>query len=380
MWKTEEGSTGSLLKLCIGYFIFYVITGVTVKYFQGKADMSLPGMKEIAFTTYSTLGGTAICMAIVVALGWYRLQSNGLVQWGPIRFPGEYVYIIPSGVCTAVVITTTTLMYSLPISIMVAMVIMRGGVIVISLLVDLVQKWQGILTKKIYWQESVAVAFAISAVVVVLVLGSTQGRKGDLSPAAGVIIFSSYILAYLLRIYVMNYFKNTRGKGVRQDNKGFFAIEQIAATATLCVLAPVLYKAGGWFGSESKHLDVYRGAIQHPHALWGWATLAGMAFGLVAFFSVFLFMFKGRTATFAGLVNRLTSLIAGTTATVIFYFMYRDRGVKAPEYQDWISLGLILVAVAFLSFAERRRTAELAATGQLAPAFGTSVWVNPQKP
>jgi drug/metabolite transporter (DMT)-like permease len=81
-----------------------------------------------------------------------------------------------------------------------------------------------------------------------------------------------------------------------------------------------------------------------------------------AFFSVFLFMFKGRTATFAGVVNRLTSLVAGTTATVIFYLAF---GGKFPKPEDWISLALILVAVWFLTRAEKKRTEELKASKYL---------------
>ncbi len=67
-------------------------------------------------------------------------------------------------------------------------------------------------------------------------------------------------------------------------------------------------------------------------------------------------MFKGRTATFAGLVNRLTSLIAGTAATLLFALIWDG---EYPEAEDWITLGFILIAVAFLSKAEKKRSAEL---------------------
>jgi hypothetical protein len=76
----------------------------------------------------------------------------------------------------------------------------------------------------------------------------------------------------------------------------------------------------------------------------------------VAFFSVFIFMFKGRTATFAGLVNRLTSLVAGTAATLIFHYGF---GGKFPSAEDWLSLVFILIAVGFLTVAERKRMDEL---------------------
>ena len=83
----------------------------------------------------------------------------------------------------------------------------------------------------------------------------------------------------------------------------------------------------------------------------------------MAFFSVFIFMFKGRTATFTGLVNRLTSLVAGTTVTLLFYALY---GGKFPSMQDWVSLGFILVSIAFLTKAETRRARELVAAREIA--------------
>ena len=56
MWKTAEGSTGRLLQLCAGYFLFYVITGVAVKYVLGSSAHGYPGMKDMEFLVYSTFG------------------------------------------------------------------------------------------------------------------------------------------------------------------------------------------------------------------------------------------------------------------------------------------------------------------------------------
>ena len=166
---------------------------------------------------------------------------------------------------------------------------------------------------------------------------------------------SAYVVAYAIRLYLMNYFKNTRAPGVRQDNRGFFAIEQIAASATLAVVAGLLLLAPrlGW--TDTRVLEA-RAALMAPDLV---AILSGIPFGVVAFFSVFLFMFHGRTATFTGLVNRLTSLIAGTTATLILWWGF---GSKPPSVMDWTSLLFILISVAFLSVAERRRAVAGAAS------------------
>src|SRR5205085_795479 len=137
------GTTGELLELCAGYFGAYVLTGLLVKYFT---NVRAGHMSELAYLFNNTLGSTVFAIGIVLLLKWTRfLSSIRSTRLGPLRFPAEYLVIIPSGICTAVVIPTTTLMYTLPISVMVAMVIMRGSIIVVSRLVDEAQIRQGIL-------------------------------------------------------------------------------------------------------------------------------------------------------------------------------------------------------------------------------------------
>jgi hypothetical protein len=343
--------------------LFYVITGVTVKYFLGSPEDGMPGMTGVEFLVYSTVGGPAVALGVVLALRWFRMTSVRPVKVLGKSVPSEFFYIIPSGVCTAVVIPTTTLMYTLPISVMVAMVIMRGSVIVISRGVDALQIRQGLLDKKVYWEENVAVLFAVGAVGVNVAFVGPGGFE-FLESVPALIILGSYILAYSIRIYIMNYYKNTRGKGKKLNNKAFFAIEQIAATTTLAVAALLVFRSPMLFGATGEVIEQFRGAVLHPLETWQWAIVAGMAFGGVSFFSVFLFMFKGRTATFAGLVNRLTSLVAGTTATLIFWAVY---GGGFPSSEQWVSLVLIFVAIGFLTRSERKRVAELRAAAEIEP-------------
>lgn len=357
------------------------MTGVFAKYFTGLPDSPLHG-RDITYLTNNTLGGTLFALGVVFLLRWVHLQSNRPLQWGRLRFPSELLYILPSGVCTAVIIPTTTLMYTLPISVMVAMVIMRGSVIVISRAVDALQIRQGILTKRVYAEENWAVVFALLAVGINLVWkpsilhGAADALVGLGLPAPGflahagdggdngfeflrsgpaMVIMSLYVVSYAIRIYIMNFYKNTRGKGVRQDNRGFFAFEQIFASLTMLAAGLYFFFAPAGGGGADPRVLEYREALTHLELL---PVLSGIPFGAVAFFSVFIFMFQGRTATFAGLVNRLTSLIAGTTATLITALVL---GGHLPSTQDWIGLVFILIAVWFLTRAERLRVAEVAA-------------------
>ncbi len=365
MWKTAEGSTERLLQLCSGYFLLYVVTGLVVKAFTASAHtpMGTPPMGDIAFLSYNTLGANLTCLIPAVVLGWWRLKSIRPVRVAGFEIPSEFFYIIPSGICTAIVIPTTTLMYTLPISVMVAMVIMRASVIVIGRVVDGVQIAQGILQKRIYWEENIAVGFAVLGACIEL-FAFQSGGLSLLRNRAFQVIFASYLTSYAIRIYIMNYYKNTRPKGAPLDNKGFFAVEQIAASAAMVIIALAVYNAPKYFPSLGgvRQITDFVASIRTPDIGWYWAAFSGLAFGLVAFFSVFIFMFKGRTATFTGLINRLTSLIAGTTATLLGHFLFKS---KWPTAQNWISLGFVLVAVFFLSQAERRRAQELKAAKEI---------------
>ena len=364
--KTSEGSTGRLVQLCAGYFLFYVATGLIVKYFTGSVNGAAPRMNDMGFLAYNTLGANLTCLVPVVVLGWWRMKSIRPIRVGTWEIPSEWLYIIPSGICTAIVIPTTTLMYTLPISVMVAMVIMRASVIVIGRVVDGVQIAQGILAKKVYWEENAAVAFAVLAAGIEMLGGNghSGGSFNFIHNRAAVIILSSYIVAYAIRIYIMNYYKNTRPKGMPLDNRAFFATEQIAASVAMAAMATFVFFSPRFIPAWGQMHQVagFIAAIQTPVPTWLWASLSGVAFGIVAFFSVFIFMFKGRTATFTGLVNRLTSLVAGTTATLLGWALF---GSKFPTLQNWVSLGFVLVAVGFLTSAERKRAQELKAAKEI---------------
>lgn len=354
----KSSSTARLLQLCAGYFTFYVITGVAVKWFLSSSSGG-PGLHGMEYLVYNTAGGTSLATMVVLILRWYRLDSLGKTKFLGIEMPVELPYIVASGLCTAVVVPTTTLLYSFKgISVMVAMVIMRGSVIIIGRVVDAIQIKKGILKKTVYMEENIAMVLALVAVTVKILGGDGHGGESPFNSLPVMIIFGSYITAYSFRIYIMNYYKNTRKPGEKKDNnKAFFAIEQLSSTTALLLITigvVVFVKISGVTGSR---ITPFANAVTSPDFDWApWAYLAGMGYGIVAFFSVFLFMFKGRTATFAGLVNRLTSLIAGTTATILFAFAF---GGNYPEIIDWVALVFILAAVGFMAKAEKKRRCEI---------------------
>ncbi|HOJ85928.1 MAG TPA: hypothetical protein PLD81_07535 [Elusimicrobiales bacterium] len=372
--QTEDGSTERLVQYSFLYFAMYVIYTMMTKRMQLAY-----GVDGTVFTVYNTMGGMLICVLVVLIFKWYKFKSSNYIKFLGLNMPKEFLYIIPSGICTAVVIPTTTLMYTLPISVMVAMVIMRASIIIISRIIDQIQIWQGILKKKVFWEENVGALFAVLALSVQLFvkINTSEGFRleffkvnpGDfdfLKNAAAMTILTFYLTAYSIRLYIMNYYKNTRPKGAIYDTKGFFAIEQIASTLFIVIVGVVYYYSVNVDISMPNYTKTFayqfKDSFDNVPDKWAMIILSGIPFGIAAFFSVFLFMFKGRTATFAGLVNRVTSLVAGTAST-IFLWLFFD--MKKPKNEDWAALLLIFVAIYFMSLAEKRRACELIANKEI---------------
>ncbi|HBE89425.1 MAG TPA: hypothetical protein DDW67_09845 [Elusimicrobia bacterium] len=351
--KSHEGTTERLLQYSFAYFGLYVVTGFLAKYFA-----KVLGMGGNTYTVYNTIGGMLICNLVVILWGWYKFKSTDYTTVLGIRMPREFLYIIPSGVCTAVIIPTTTLMYVLPISVMVAMIIMRASVIIISRVIDAIQIAQGVLKKTVYWEENVAVVFALVAVSIKMI----YVKPGDfdfLGNAAAMTILAAYLTAYSIRIYIFNYYKNTRKKDAIYDTKGFFAVEQISSTIAILIAGTLLFYSVDLGVADPKTFGFqFKDSLVNTPALWKEGIMSGVPFGFAAFFSVFLFMFKGRTATFAGLVNRVTSLVAGTVATLVVWWLI--AGQKPPAREDWFGLAAIFVAIYFMGRAEQKRACELA--------------------
>lgn len=342
LFRSEPGSTARLLQYSLSYFFFYVIFGVGVKYFQGSAADGFPGLSELEFLTYSTLGSSLVCLGVILFARWWKFPWK----------KSEIFFMVLSGTCTALVIPTTTLMYSLPISVMVAMVLMRGSIIVISRLVDSVLLLQGLSKKKVIWEENIAMLFSLLAVGLYLFFA----RESDFDfvhskIAMGILV--TYILAYALRIYIMNLFKFTRTAHTTSNNKNYFAIEQLTASIWIFGFSAVVaFLPSALQSLNTTMITNFHETFSSPHPAWMLAAIAGLPFGFAAFFSVFLFMFEGRTSTFAGLVNRLASLLAGTFSTLFFALAF---GGKWPGKVDWLAFACIIIAVLFLGLAERKK-------------------------
>lgn len=50
---SHEGSTRKLIQLCFGYWFFYVIAGVVIKYFTAGSNSGFPRMTNLPFSRHN---------------------------------------------------------------------------------------------------------------------------------------------------------------------------------------------------------------------------------------------------------------------------------------------------------------------------------------
>lgn len=366
LFRSYPKSNKRLVQYGIAYPAFYAIFLFWVAYYI-KVDK----MNGFEHLLNNTLGAMLVCLVIPLVFGWRkRFTSKGNVTIAGFTFPREWLWLLPCGICTAVVIPTTTLMYSLkdPVTgsflpVTVAQPLMRASLIITTLVfVDLVQIGLKISTKKLIWQEFVAAVFAFGTVWFAIRAGGPDSFN-FMNSGEALVIMGMYIGFYTVRQFIMSHYKNTHGT---YDLKGFFVVEQAFAAATVLVASVVII---GWpelfsWEKDPRILAMRSVLFLNPSGNHGpdfGAIVSGLPYGIAAFFSVFLFMFPGKTQTFAVLTNRLASLAAAPLATACFIWAYAEvivaRGNKAPtmKAEDLQALWFVVIALGFMAWGEWSR-------------------------
>lgn len=317
------------------YFAFYAPYTALTKVLSSGAN----GAEPVPGPTLLPLASVASLVVVVIfltATRWWRFASQRKVLGLTLPFPTRWTAL--SGLCSAVILTTTTLAYTFEdVSIVFVMLLMRGGVLVIAPVVD------ALTGRKTRWFSWAGLALSMAALVVVF-----AERSGfDLSTAAAIDI-TLYLIAYFIRLRFMSRLAKSNDA---EQTKRYFVEEQLMTTPASFVILIVAALIGqGTFMEQIRD-----GFTTHLDSGLVLATLGiGVLSQLVGIFGTLVFL-DPRENTFSVPVNRCSSVLSGVVASFgLAIFM----GNAYPSAYELVGAGLVVVAILFLTLGPRYSAAK----------------------
>ncbi len=311
-----------------GYFLAYVPYAAGTKALSRGVIPGLPGKVDgLTLLPVSVLASVIGLLLAFTALGWWRHASRWRVGGLDLPRPGLWTGL--SGLCTAAVIGTTTLAYTFEgVSILLMMLLMRGGVLVLAPLVDL---WSG---RRVRWFSGLALLLSL------LSLGVTfRSDAGAALSFAAVLDVVVYLLAYLGRLRTMSRLAKTEDSGTRLR---YLVEEQLVASPALLLgLALAALLAPGAVGES---LRAGFGPFLQTSA-WPYALGVGFCSYLTGLFGG-LILLSPQENSYCVPVNRASSVLAGLLGAMGLALLGWDRW---PARGEWAGAGIMLLALVALS-------------------------------
>jgi protein-tyrosine-phosphatase len=315
--------------LALGYFAFYAPYSFLIKMLTSErwpgVDGPVSGFRLLPAVTIST---AFVLLAVVTLKGWWSYASRRELWARRMLVPPAAVVL--SGIGTAVIIATTTLAFTFTgVSIIFALLLMRGGVLIIAPGVDL------LFRRRVRWFSWIALGLTLPAVALALL----DDKNYHLTSVAALTI-GAYLAGYLLRLPCVTSLAKQEDKEI---TRRYFVDEAIVAIFVLNAAPVVLALIGqGEIMSELRHgfADIFAANnVTVPAILIG-ALYAGLyCFGTLIYLDC-------RENTFCIPLNRASSLLAGLVATLSLAVFF---GQAFPSPAQLGGAGLIVLALLFLS-------------------------------
>lgn len=318
----------SIWGLAFGYFAFYVpYSAITKALSKGL----IPGADPISgfeFLPAVVVGTNLLLLVAISMMGWWKYAGTRRVLGVNVPFATNK-WTIFSGIGTGLIILTTTLAYSFEgISIVFAALLMRGGVLILSPVIDTLFK------RKVHWNSWVALGLSLCAL---LLLFAEKGGY-TLTLIAGLNI-GLYLAGYVFRLqYMTRIAKSTS----QETNYRFFVEEMLVAMVAIMIL-PFLFPLIGYGNGISDLVNVGT-VFTNPNVLLP-ALLIGALYGCLYLFGTRIYLNR-RENTFCIPINRCASLLAGVVASLALGWIMGDEFVTPFQLA---SAGILMVAILFLA-------------------------------
>ena len=318
----------SIWALGFGYFVFYTpYSALTKAVTNGLLSADHQPIPGPVILPVSVLATVVTMFLIITVAGWWKYAGRRRVFGLSVPFPGRWTFL--SGLCIAVIIGTTTLAFSFSgISILLVLVILRGGILIVGPIVDVSLK------RRVRWFSWAAMAVSLLALLVALADVSNYRLT-----LFAILDIAAYLLAYLFRLRFMTRLAKTDDHNATLR---YFVEEQIVATPILFVALAALAAIGS--GDILMQLRYGFTTFLHSDVVVP-SLLVGVSYAALCVCTTLIFLDR-RENTFCVPMHCGSSMLSGVAATWILMGFYHQAPPSAAQLG---SSGLIIVALLFLS-------------------------------
>ncbi|MCK4813570.1 MAG: hypothetical protein KAT14_06495 [Candidatus Marinimicrobia bacterium] len=318
----------SIWGFAFGYFACYIPYSLLTKIMSKGL---LPSLNGNAMAGFSILPVTAIAtlltmLLVISILGWWKYATHSTILGISVPHPTKWTLL--SGLFTSLIIGTTTLAYTFEnVSIVLAMLLMRGGVLIIAPIVDAMTK------RTVRWFSLAGLIGALSA----LLIGLTDAKNFQIPILLAVVILI-YLFSYFMRFQFMS--RNAKSDK-KETNLRYFVEEQMVSTPVLVLFLVVFALLKGDVGES-----VRMGWTMHWNQPYLWALLLiGMFSQGTGFFGTLVFLDKSEN-TYCIPVNRSSSILAGVIAAFLLALFPSQN---MPPTSQLIGAAIIIISILFLT-------------------------------
>jgi protein-tyrosine-phosphatase len=314
--------------LGLGYFLFYApYSGLTKALSKGLLPGTRGPISGTILLPASVMAVTAGMLCFITVMDWWKYAGRREFLGISIPFPRPLTFL--SGICMATIMGTTTLVFSLEgVSIVLVLVLLRGGVLIIAPLVD------RIVGRRVRWFSWTAMLTSLTAVLFVLADASNYKLT-----IAAIITVAAYLTAYFVKFQLMSTLAKTDDKDATLR---YFVEEQMIAAPLLLLTLVVLALIGTGEAMMGFRLGLTT-FLYSREAIF--ALMIGLLYAGLCICTTFIFLDR-RENTFCVPMHCGSSMMAGLAATCVIDLLFHSTSTSGSQL---ISAGLIVMALALLS-------------------------------
>jgi protein-tyrosine-phosphatase len=314
--------------LGLGFYLFYTpYSGLTKALSNGLLPGTNGPVRGTVLLPVSALATAVGMLGFITVMGWWKYAGRREFFGISIPFPRRLTFL--SGVCMATIMGTTTLAFTFGgLSIVLVLVLLRGGTLIIAPLVDHIVK------RRVRWFSWAAMFVSLMAVLVVL----SDAANYKLTIAA-IIDVAAYLTAYFFKLQFMSRLAKSDEKSATLR---YFVEEQMIASPllVLALIVMAFVGAGDLMMGFRIGLTTF---LTSQAAIF--AAMVGLFYTALCVCTTLIFLDR-RENTFCVPMHCGSSMLSGFTASAALAYLFNQT---SPSNAQMISAGFIVVALGFLS-------------------------------